>query len=45
MFKSIFSLVIPKGKVTLFGGKGKELVRNISFNIQENKKLKLVKFA
>ncbi len=37
------SLVVPKEKITLFGGRGKELVRNISFIIKENNKTKIGK--
>ena len=33
----------PKGETILFGGKGKELVRDIIFTIQENKKTKIDK--
>ncbi len=36
-------LSTPKGETILFGGKGKELVRDIIFTIQENKKTKIDK--
>jgi outer membrane protein insertion porin family len=36
-------LSMPKGETILFGGKGKELVRDIVFTIQENKKIKIDK--
>jgi outer membrane protein insertion porin family len=36
-------LVVPKEKITLFGGRGKELARNLSFEIKENNKTKISK--
>ena len=36
-------LSAPKGETILFGGKGKELVRDITFTIEENKKIKIDK--
>lgn len=36
-------LVSPKEKITLFGGRGKELARNLSFEIKENNKTKISK--
>ena len=36
-------LSMPEGETILFGGKGKELVRDVVFTIQENKKTKINK--
>ncbi len=36
-------LSMPEGEAILFGGKGKELVRDVVFTIQENKKTKINK--